>query len=549
MTNLITYRKHTSIGNPDADDDDEYLRTCFVNNGDLTVLTDIDNPKSIILGRTGSGKTALIRHLSDTEKDRVITLDPNSLSLNYISNSTIISYFEELGVKLDVFYQYLWRHIFCVEIIRFHYKISNKESFDTFYQSISNVFGLDHTKKAAQDYLRQWADTFWLETEPRIKEFVNKFETKATADIGLSYVPVSFKGGSTETISSEQKGEFLRKGQKVVESVQMKSLSSVIELLNEELSSNYGHNYYIVIDKLDENWVDDKTRYRMIRALIEVIKTFRRISSVKIIIALRIDLLNRVFDHTRDSGFQEEKYESLFLKINWTREQLKLLVDRRISLLFRRQYTKENIDFSVLFPNKISSKFSFDYILSRTLMRPRDIISFINECLQKMEGKASITGIPGNIVRQAEALYSTKRLSALRDEWIVQHPLLQEYLSFRRKKSEEFKLTDIEDAEIDELSLTLATHDAADLDTLSPIAIRYVERKIDKRAFLISWVQALYKIGVIGVKPDTYLPFQWSYEAAPTISDGAITEASRFSVHPMVMRALGVSPQEALEDR
>src|SRR6185503_17299237 len=34
---------------------------------------------------------------------------------------------------------------------------------------------------------------------------------------------------------------------------------------------------------LDENWIDDPTRYKLIRALIEAIKTFRSVQNVKII--------------------------------------------------------------------------------------------------------------------------------------------------------------------------------------------------------------------------------------------------------------------------
>jgi hypothetical protein len=46
-------------------------------------------------------------------------------------------------------------------------------------------------------------------------------------------------------------------------------------------------NYYIIIDQLDDNWAENDTRYKFIRALIEEIKVFRKIKNIKIIAALR----------------------------------------------------------------------------------------------------------------------------------------------------------------------------------------------------------------------------------------------------------------------
>ena len=399
MANPITYRKHSIIGNPSAEDDDDYLDYCFVNNGDLDVLTDVENPKCIILGRTGSGKSALIRHLTATTKDKVITIDPDALSLNYLSNSTIISYFESLGINLDTFYQYLWRHIFCVEIIRFHYQISGRGSANTLLSYLSNKFNFDGAKKIAIDYIKEWSDSFWLDTEPRIKEFVNKFETRVGMEVGASHGPLSVKASDARTESGEERGEIVRKGQNVVNSVQMQALHSVISLLSDQLKHQYNH-YYIVIDRLDENWVDDSIRYKLIRALIEVIKTFRKISSVKIIVAIRSDLLDRVLEQTRDSGFQAEKYESLFLRIRWTREHLKDLADRRISLLFRRKYTTDSVDFVSLFPNRIQHVHSLAGCGKRVWSRVsgHDSIPSVNSwrrrgCVARMVGRINFSAM------------------------------------------------------------------------------------------------------------------------------------------------------------
>jgi hypothetical protein len=73
--------------------------------------------------------------------------------------------------------------------------------------------------------------------------------------------------------------------------------------------------YYIVIDRLDEEWVENKLRFRLICELIETSIEFTRIANVKVIVALRNDLLDQVYRFTRDPGFQEEKYRSSSLDL------------------------------------------------------------------------------------------------------------------------------------------------------------------------------------------------------------------------------------------
>lgn len=117
--------------------------------------------------------------------------------------------------------------------------------------------------------------------------------------------------------------------------MQIQKLNEVLDMLAEHSFSDLQKKHYIVIDQLDENWAENNTRYKFIRALIEEIKVFRRIKNVKIIAALRHDLLKSVFNITRGSGFQEEKYESYILDLQWTANQLNELVSKRIQEVFK----------------------------------------------------------------------------------------------------------------------------------------------------------------------------------------------------------------------
>src|SRR5664280_895025 len=111
----LVFRKQDRIGAMDAEEDAAFLSDCFVDTGDLELLEDCQRPERIVLGRTGSGKTALLLRL--LEQPYAIEIRPENLALSYITNSTILQFFEQLGVNLDPFYKLIWRHAFCVELL------------------------------------------------------------------------------------------------------------------------------------------------------------------------------------------------------------------------------------------------------------------------------------------------------------------------------------------------------------------------------------------------------------------------------------------------
>src|SRR5262245_50883029 len=116
MANPIKFRRNTTIGSADAESDDLFLEHCFVDTGDAAALLDCDNPQSIVLGRTGAGKTALLRQIAK-QAEHCAEISPEALALNYVTNSNILKFFEESGVNLDIFYSLLWRHIITVELL------------------------------------------------------------------------------------------------------------------------------------------------------------------------------------------------------------------------------------------------------------------------------------------------------------------------------------------------------------------------------------------------------------------------------------------------
>lgn len=529
------FKKGMSIGAMDASEDDRFLESCFIDTGDISALEDTESSKSIILGRTGSGKTALLSIIRKNN-DNVINLLPQELSLNYIADSNIIQFFDSTGVKLDLFYQLLWKHVLVVELIKRKYDIRNETSKKNFLDSLAGVFKKDTSKQRAIEYLTQWGDKFWVETSSRIEDLTTKLEHELSASIDLNSIQVPLTASGSSKLSSEMREEVTNQAQKIVNKVQIQDLNRVIDILSDNIFTNKQQKYYIVIDQLDDEWVDDNIRYRLIRSLIETIKGFRKIIPVKIIIALRSDLLYRVFDKTRDSGFQEEKYEDYILKLMWRKDELRSLLDKRIDLSIREAYTSKSASFSQIFTGTPDGEKPIDFILDRTLMRPRDAISFTNECFNSAYGKTNITS---QILKEAEKNYSKKRFKALCFEWVDDYPLLEDYCRIIPGPHGSFKHSSISNSSIEKLALDLSIKEAK--DPIKDLALGLVQHNsLTKVAFRNHILRVLYRVGIIGIKRNAYTSVEWSHEDDVNISSSEIKNSQSFEVHKMLWRYLGI---------
>ena len=159
---LIT--RNLKVGALDAEADTELLSRCFVDNGYIKQLMDVDSPESIIVGRTGSGKSALIYRVSIAAQ-KYVKLDPNDISIRFLEYSDIIQFFDALGINLDIFYRLLWRHILTVEFLKLRYDIKSDGESRGVLDTLLNTFSRDAAKRKAVEYFNEWVTSFgWILT-------------------------------------------------------------------------------------------------------------------------------------------------------------------------------------------------------------------------------------------------------------------------------------------------------------------------------------------------------------------------------------------------
>jgi hypothetical protein len=483
MSDQFKFRKHATVGAASAEDDRTFLNDCFIDTGDLTTISDCENSKRIILGRTGTGKSALLSALM--KKPNAINIEPENLSFNFLANSTCLQFFLESGVKLDLFFRLLWRHVFTVELIKKRYDIRTESAKKGFVEKIKEVVIRDRKKERALKYLEQWSSSFWQETEYRIKEITQKVEEDLKAQVGVKLQPLCSSIEGASKLSQEEKADVLYKGQKVIDSIQMSELASILDMLNEDIFTDCYNQHFVCIDKLDENWVDSNFKFLLIRSLIETVRDFLRVRNVKIVVVLRTELLDRVFRYTRDEGFQEEKYRSLYLQIKWTKYQLTSVIDERINHMVRKTYTKKPVMHVDILPVISPCKSAIDYILERTMLRPRELIEFFNLCIERAEGKPAITK---QMLLSAEADYSKYRLRSLQDEWFSDYPYLIDFVFLLRKVTYRFTLGFIDCSTTSNFIIDYAIKNIDRKDDLSVYTRQCADGIIEQ----FQWIQFLF---------------------------------------------------------
>lgn len=522
------FRKTDKVGVADASMDKKTLLENFIDTGDYDTIADFDRPERFILGRAGVGKTALIIRLKE-EKENVILVEPESLSLGYISNSTIIQNLTQLGVDFGLFYRMLWRHVLVVEILKQHFGILDEDTKVTVFDKLKTAFSQNKQKKVhvkALEYMEKWGSSFWQETSYRIKEIKETIESEIKSEIGATTPVVKGSIGAGMKLTSEEKGEITHKAQEIVNSVQMKELSDLMKLLDDAIDDRQ-KRYYLVIDRLDEGWVDENIRYSLIMALIETIKDFEVVRQVKPMIVLRSDLLSRVYNQTRKPGFQEEKFASLNINVSWTRGQMLEMLDARINYLIKQRYTTQTVTHRDILPLLINGISVMDYMIDRTLLRPRDLIDFFNHCIEQAVDSPDISE---DMLIKAERDYSRSRRSAIMDEWLSEYPTLRKWDVLLDSLESEFFIDDINLEKIEKLALDHEENESKH-DSIEVLIKLFLEEKITLKQLRTEIMIVFYNVGYIGLELRNGSIY-WPHETKKSLHKEELNEETIYRINP-----------------
>lgn len=351
---------------------------------------------------------------------------------------------------------------------------------------------------------------------------------------------ISGKLGTEEGQVRIEKSEIANKAQKVISELQADAIYRVVDILKDDIFNKKQQRCYIIIDDLDKDWVDLTIVYDLIRALIIIINELRAIPSTKIIIALRDNLYEKALQETEGRRMQREKFLQLNLVLEWNPSYLKTLINRRLSLLMKRQYSNATPDIDEIMPKASGAKLAgFDYMIKRTLLRPRDVIAFFNKCIDKSNGQSVITR---EIVALAEPEYSRERLKAVDDEWDENFGSILPLCNFLRNGPSSFRIGDLTSNQLESTLLAEIKKKQSAAYQIQQDFIVGVNSSLTDAIKKI--VCVLYRVGILGVKVSSTEATTYSHNSSILLEPDDLSENSKCYVHLMFHAALKISKEK-----
>ena len=233
-----------NIGSISAENDSDFLKTCFIKTPEYEDLCDFNNRKMILLGRTGSGKTALLNEIKNNT-EYFIQIKPDVFAFQYLTSVPFVKKLIEENVNLDIFYKFLWLHEIISQIIKNCFAYQKKDFFFEIKEKVSSFGRINQLKK----YLEEYDDVFFDEgcTEKITKEIEQQVQTSLGSPIG------KIEG----KLSDSEKREIQIKTSQYINKKQIAQLKNIITLLKDYYSVNKQKKIVIAIDNLDDKWVED----------------------------------------------------------------------------------------------------------------------------------------------------------------------------------------------------------------------------------------------------------------------------------------------------
>ncbi|MBE9100807.1 P-loop ATPase, Sll1717 family [Vacuolonema iberomarrocanum] len=460
---------------------------------------DIDDKRYILLGRTGSGKSAILSHVYEKFRNdnRYICayVRPGKSYLDAIVQTEAFHDLKQAEGLQHILYKLIWHYIIMISVLREKYGANGP---------LKRNMPLIGEDLKAYKFLRK------VQELSREDQTFFDIISDLIQEISISLKGITIKGRKNESTSPYQ---VMRDLVKETEDFHKKGFWKVVG----------GSKLYLLFDDLDLGWnPKSEDQQLLLRGLFEIMKDYVYRDRVKPLIALRTDILDGL------SLPQKEKFENNILVIRWTKVNLE-----RMLLLRLKNYggLAEDDEFDRLFSYSEEQN-PIDYMISRTLYRPRDLLAFCTYAIND----ASETGsslIQMNHVITAEKRYANSRLQALTDEWRYLYPclnLLAKLLIKIIKNSCNLSL--LKPKELREVLIETKLRILTAPDTNHQYqGLKWFASYFPHDDQPDEIVQVLYRLGFIGYRQSVG-NFIFSYEIEEMLDN--VDKNTEFQIHPML---------------
>jgi hypothetical protein len=445
--------------------------------------------KTIVLGNRGAGKSAIFKIMAERERasgSLVIELSPEDYSYEILTGSMIP---EDRGrwAKQGA-YSSAWKYLIYVLVMK----------------GLADSGPKLKTGAAGQiyEYLRD----------------NHRGEAQNPIALLISYLKriEGFKIGSYEA------------AMKTRELTRLYKLEEIQQLLPALKELCERRKVVVLIDELDRGWDASEDAKAFVAGLFQASVSINELTPrLKVYVSLRRELYDSIPSLYDDA----QKYRDIIEIIGWNESTLLSLVAKRIRYsvpalanvddagCWHRVFV-ETLDYR---RNK-----SFNYMVDRTLYRPREIVQFCTDALTHARD-AGLLPIDYNVISVAEMAYSEARTKDIAAEYRFQYPGLLSLFEVFRGRTYLFNRDDLE---LFCLSITTGEFRLDEsarwvLDQDPDFLIEVLWRIGFLRAWAVGGIKALRRSGS-------------SYLGPHQVATLNLTNIPRFHVHPMFRAYLGL---------
>ncbi len=487
---------------------DDNLSSYFYDNGVLQKV--IDSPAGfLVLGRKGAGKTAPFKYLDEGRSEFLEATDillPQSFE-DY--NWNVHAILADETKAASMVYKQSWKFVIYAEVI--------KALTDYYTRTRSNA---PVKIKNAARMLEKLFDT----PTPSIYQVIGR-KMLQLSKLKLPSAGVDLESGDLDSISADA-GEVtfdIVKTDATLKQRLTENISNITEILEDALESSQGWpRTFVCFDRVDEAWDDSSVESSrpviggLVAAADAINAQFK--GRLRPLIFLREDIFETL--SINDANKLREDCGAL---LHWNKKSLGAMILCRVNFFAKKHDIQPISDLDAMFDKAEMRQRAkpFNYILRRTMMRPRDLIAMLSRTVEAMKEKvedpfandiSEFLNLECDSVYVAEPGYSEWLKQELLDEWGVQQPIIRKLFQAIQSNGS----TNITKAKF--------------LENINPIEPSVTEISI------VSHLKFLFDNSIIGFKlgASTEWRFKCFYQ-----SQGFV-ESDEYRIHDGLVRALNL---------
>ncbi|APK79597.1 TPA: P-loop ATPase, Sll1717 family [Escherichia coli] len=481
--------KGNILGDIRAEHDEKMLEASFWQTTDYKALLE-SYDRCIIVGRRGTGKSALVHMLSKhwhaKPKTYVMTISP--VEEQIIGLRDVISLFGENYLHIKAGSKLAWRYAIYMELlseIASHYKMKND---------------LDY--KSVESHLLSWG--------PKRQNISSKIRKKLNAILDDN------KNIKPATRIAELSDKF-----------ELDLLEEVIE----EAISKSNNQFVIFADRLDEGYTPDNLGVAIVDGFIQAVIDIKQNMNEKVIaFAFVRDNIHRAISKM-DPDFTRN-IEGQVLRLHWDEYNLFNLVCNRMRVAFNSTIENNTRVWNAYTANELQSNTGFKETLKLTLYRPRDILVLLNNAFLRANTHDRNRIVIDDIQATANTI-SQNRLNDLLKEYENVFPALDIFTSQFANSKPYYSVSEASS----KIQYALDLNGVIDKMKMQDLLL--FEGPIQV-------IQRLYSVGFIGLYNQQSSSYVFCHDGKEPEKE--FTPDSKLLLHPCYWLALSVHESEMTPD-